>query len=94
MNIDCVQCNLQILIIWPSKLISHFIYCIVSFLIACIRSIGVAGSFSEGGQAFRPAKIQAFPAKIFPIRGPSAPILFCHAKLLCQTVLPMGKHCR
>ena len=34
MNIDCVQCNLQILIIWPSKLISHFIYCIVSFLIA------------------------------------------------------------
>ena len=26
--------------------------------------------------------------------GPSLPILFCHAKLLCQTVLPMGKHCR
>ena len=39
MNIDCVQCNLQILIIWPSKLILHFIYCIVSFLIACIRRV-------------------------------------------------------
>ena len=26
--------------------------------------------------------------------GLSSLILFCHAKLLCQTVLPMGKHCR
>ena len=31
--------------------------------------IGVAGSFSEGGQPFCPAKIQSFPAKIFPVRG-------------------------
>ena len=60
-----------------------------------VTCIGVAGSFSEGGQPFCPAKIQALPAKIFPVRGgPSSPILFCHAKLLCQTVLPMGKHCR
>ena len=58
-------------------------------------SIGVAGSFSEGGQPFRPAKIQSLPAKIFSCQGgPSSPILFCHAKPLCQTVLPMGKHCR
>ena len=57
--------------------------------------IGVAGSFSEGGQPFRPAKIQSLPAKIFSCQGgPSSPILFCHAKLLCQTVLPMGKYCR
>ena len=63
----------------------------------CILSvfIGVAGSFSEGGQPFCPAKIQALPAKIFSCQGgPSSQILFCHAKLLCQTVLPMGKHCR
>ena len=31
--------------------------------------IGVAGSFSEGGQPFRPAKIQALPAKIFSCQG-------------------------
>ena len=47
------------------------------------------------GQPFHPAKIQALPAKIFSCQGgPSSPILFCHAKPLCQTVLPMGKHCR
>ena len=63
---------------------------------ACVVCcIGVAGSFSEGGQQFRPAKIQSFPANIFSCQGgPNLPILFCHAKLLCQTVLPMGKHCR
>ena len=62
--------------------------------------IGVAGSFSEGGQPFCPAKIQSFPAKIqsFPANifscqgGQVRPILFCRAKLLCQTVLPIGKH--
>ena len=67
-----------------------------------VKTIGIAGSFSEWGQPFCPAKIQSFPAKIqsFPANifscqgGPSLPILFCHAKLLCQTVLPMGKHCR
>ena len=54
-----------------------------------IKSIGVAGSFSEGGQPFRPAKIQSLPAKIFFCQGgPSSPILFCmlsySAKLFCQ----------
>ena len=34
-----------------------------------VGAIGVAGSFSEGGQPFRPAKIQSLPAKIFPVRG-------------------------
>ena len=63
--------------------------------VALHRDIGVAGSFSEGGQPFRPAKIQSLPAKIFScLGGPSLPILFCHAKLLCQTVLPMDNHCR
>ena len=71
------------------RIISHF------YDIFVICDIGVAGSFSEGGQPIRPAKIQALPAKIFSCQGgPSSPILFCHAKLLCQTVLPMGKHCR
>ena len=54
--------------------------------------IGVAGSFSEGGQPFFPAKIQNFPAKKFSCQGgPSSPILSCQAaaqsysaKLLCQ----------
>ena len=60
-----------------------------------IEAIGVAGSFSGGGQPFCPAKIQSLPAKIFSCQGgPSSLILFCHAKLLCQTVLPMGKLCR
>ena len=31
--------------------------------------IGVAGSFSEGGQPFCPAKIQTLPAKIFSCQG-------------------------
>ena len=31
--------------------------------------IGVAGSFSEGGQPIRPAKIQALSAKIFSCQG-------------------------
>merc|ERR1712155_38149 len=54
-----------------------------------VKDIGVAGSFSEGGQPFCPAKIQTRPAKIFSCQGgPSSLILFCHAKLLCQTVLP------
>ena len=57
--------------------------------------IGVAGSFSGGGQPFRPAKIQSLPVKIFSCQGgPSLPILFCHAKLLCQTVLPIGRYGR
>ena len=34
-----------------------------------LRPIGVAGSFSEGGQPFCPAKIQALPAKIFSCQG-------------------------
>ena len=56
---------------------------------ACVVCcIGVAGSFSEGGQQFRPAKIQSFPANIcFCQGGPSSLILFCRAKaLFCQWV--------
>ena len=34
-----------------------------------IVGIGVAGSFSGGGQPLRPAKIQFFPAKIFACQG-------------------------
>ena len=55
-------------------------------------NIGVAGSFSGGGQPFCPAKIQSFPAKIFSCQGgPGSPILSCQAsaqsysaKLFCQ----------
>ena len=54
--------------------------------------IGVAGSFSGGGQPLCPAKIQSFPAKKFSCQGgPSSPILFCQAavpsysaKLFCK----------
>ena len=53
--------------------------------------IGVAGSFSEGGQPFRPAKIQSFPANIFDFFADFV-LPSYHAKLLCQNVLPMGKH--
>ena len=57
-----------------------------------VTCIGVAGSFSEGGQPFCPAKIQNFPAKKFSCQGgPSSPILSCQAaaqsysaKLFCQ----------
>ena len=74
---------------WPPPTDLHS----AALYLTCL--IGVAGSFSEGGQPFRPAKIQSLPAKIFSCQGgPSSPILFCHAKLLCQTVLPMGKLCR
>ena len=45
-----------------------------------VTCIGVAGSFSEGGQPFCPAKIQNFPAKKFSCQGgPSSPILSCQA---------------
>ena len=57
-----------------------------------LLNIGVAGSFSEGGQPFRPAKIQSFPATIFSCQGgASSSILSCQvtvlsfsAKLSCQ----------
>ena len=45
--------------------------------------IGVAGSFSEGGQPFRPAKIQSFPATIFSCQGGGQVLQFCPAKLPC-----------
>ena len=60
--------------------------------------IGVAGSFSDGGQSVRPAKIQFFPANIFSCpRGAKfadSVLPNYRAKLLCPTVLPMGKHGR
>ena len=49
--------------------------------------IGVAGSFSEGGQPFHPAKIQSFPAKIFSYQGGGQVLQICSAKLLCQATL-------
>ena len=60
--------------------------------------IGVAGSFSEGGHPFRPAKIQSFPATNFSCQGGakffnSVLPSYC-AKLFCQTVLPICKYGR
>ena len=43
--------------------------------------------------SFRPTKIQSFPVNIFSCQGgPSLQSPFCRAKILCQTVLPIGKH--
>ena len=59
-----------------------------------VGAIGVAGSFSEGGQTFCPAKIRSFPANIFS----SSPFLFCQvfllrysAKLFCQMANMVGE---
>ena len=57
-----------------------------------LKSIGLAGSFSGGGQPLRPAKIQSFPAKKFSCQGgPSSSTMSCQAampsysaKLFCQ----------
>ena len=51
-----------------------------------LLSIGVAGSFSEGGQPFRPAKIQSLPAKIFSCQGGHVR-RFCSAMLSCSAKL-------
>ena len=64
-----------------------------------VLPIGVAGSFSEGGQPFCPAKIQSFPATIFSCQGgPSSSILSCQVtvlscstKLLCQLANMAGE---
>ena len=73
------------------------IQCIVS-LVFVFHIIGVAGSFSEGGQPFCPAKIQSFPANIFSCQGGAkffnSVLPSYRAKLLCQTVLPIGKSCK
>ena len=58
--------------------------CAVHCIALCI---GVAGSFSEGGQPFCPAKIQNFPAKIFSCQGGQV-LQFCPAKLLLKATLP------
>ena len=59
-------------------------------------NIGVAGSFSEGGQPFRPAKIQSFPAKIFSCKGGQvrrfcSAVLRYFAKLVCQLANMVGE---
>merc|ERR1712073_181797 len=65
---------------------------------AC-SAIGVAGSFSEGGQPFHPAKIQSFPATIFSCQEGGQVLHFCPAKLpflSCQapiSVLPRSHFC-
>ena len=62
-----------------------------------LRSIGVAGSFSEGGQPFHPAKIQYLPAKIFSCQGGGQVRRFCsamlsyYAKLFCQWANIVGE---
>ena len=60
--------------------------------------IGVAGSFSEGGQPFHPAKIQSFPANIFSCQGGAkffnSVLPSYRAKLLYQTALPIVKYGR
>ena len=55
----------------------------VVLLASWFLTIGVAGSFSEGGQPFHPAKIQSFPANIFSCQGgPSSSILSCQVTVL------------
>ena len=51
-----------------------------------VRSIGVDGSFSGGGQPLRPAKIQSFP-KNFSCQGGQVS-QFCSARLLYQATQP------
>merc|ERR1712197_113865 len=58
--------------------------------------IGVAGSFSEGGQPFCPAKIQSFPSNIFSCQGGQvrrfrSAVQSYSAKLFCQWVNMVGE---
>ena len=74
----------------------HTTYTTNPFWCPTMQCIGVAGSFSGGGQPLCPAKIQSFPAKNFSCKGgakfPNSVLPSCCAKLLCQTVLQIGKN--